>query len=52
MPQFANMTSLPIFFDVVLFILLSLVTSPSFMSISSLVLELWKFTFKKDLPNV
>ena len=52
MPQFANMTSLPIFFDVVLFILLSLVTSPSFMSISSLVLELWKFTFKRDLPNI
>ena len=29
------------FFDVVLFLLSSLVTGPSFMSISSLVLELW-----------
>ena len=32
------------FFDVVLFFLWSLVTGPSFMSISSLVLELWQFS--------
>ena len=34
------------FFDVVLFLLLSLVTGPSF--ISSLVLELWQFSFIRD----
>ena len=33
------------FFDVVLFVLSGLVTGPSFMSISSLVLELWQFYF-------
>ena len=37
--QFADTTSSSIFFDVVLFLLSSLVTGPSFMSISSLVLE-------------
>ena len=36
------------FFDVALFLLLSLVTSPSFMSISSLVLKLWKLSFIRD----
>ena len=36
------------FFDVVLFLLSSLVTGPSFMSISSLVLELWQFSFIRD----
>ena len=35
--QFSDMTSTSIFFDIVLFLLSSLVTGPSFMSISSLV---------------
>ena len=43
--QFANAMSLSIFFDVVLFLLLSLVTGPNFMSISSLVLKLWQISF-------
>ena len=38
--QFADMMSSPNFFDDVFFLLSSLVTGPSFMSISSLVLEL------------
>ena len=38
--QFSNMTLSSKFFDVVLFLLSSLVTGPRFMSISSLVLEL------------
>ena len=45
MSQFSDMRSLLIFFDVVLFLLSSLVTGPSFMSISSLVFELWQFRF-------
>ena len=36
------------FFDPVLFLLSSLVTGPSFMTISSLVLELWQFSFIRD----
>ena len=40
------------FFDVVLFLLRSLVTSPSFMSVSSLVLELWHFSFIRDWPEI
>ena len=36
------------FFDVVLFLLSSLVTGPNFMSTSSLVLELWQFSFIRD----
>ena len=40
MSQFVDKTLLSIFFDVVLFLLSSLVTGPNFMSISSLVLEL------------
>ena len=39
-------------FDVVLFSLSSLVTSPSFMSISSLVLELWQLFFIWDWPKI
>ena len=39
------------FFRVVLFLLLSLVTGPSFMSISSLVLDLWQFLFYKGLTR-
>ena len=41
---FSNMTLLSCFFDVVLFLLLSLVTGPSFMSISSLR----QFSFIRD----
>ena len=40
------------FFDIVLFLLSVLVTGSSFMSISSLVLELWKFSFIRDLPEI
>ena len=50
--QFSNMTSTSNFFDVVLFLLSSLVTGPSFMSISSLVLELWQFSFIRDWPEI
>ena len=39
------------FFDVVLFLLSSLVTGPSFISIPSLVLELWQFSFYKGLTE-
>ena len=50
--QFCNMTSMSNFFDVVLFFLSSLVTGPSFMSISSLVLELWQLSFIRDWPEI
>ena len=50
--QFSDMTSTSNFFDVVLFVLSSLVTGPSFMSISWLVLELWKFSFIRDWPEI
>ena len=50
--QFSDMTSTSNFFDVVLFLLSSLVTGPSFMSISSLVLELWQFSFISDWPEI
>ena len=36
------------FIDVVLFLLSGLVTGPSFMSVSSLVLELWQLSFIRD----
>ena len=49
--QFSDMTSLSIFFDD-LFLLSNLVTGPSFMSISSLVLELWQFSFIRDWPEI
>ena len=52
MSQFSDMTSSSNFFDVVLFLLSSLVTGPSFMSISWLVLELWQFSFIKDWPKI
>ena len=45
------MTSTSNFFDVVLFLLSSLVTGPNFMSISSLVLELWQFSFIRGLTR-
>ena len=50
--QFSDMTSTSKFFDVVLFFLSILVTDPSFMSTSSLVLELWQFSFKRDWPEI
>ena len=46
--QFSDMTSSSIFFNVVLFLLSALVTGPSFMAISSLVLELWQFSFTRN----
>ena len=50
--QFSDMTSLSNFFDVILFLLLSLVTGPSFVSISLLVHELGEFIFIRDLPEI
>ena len=50
--QFLDMTSSSHFFDVALFLLSSLVTGSSFMSISSLVLELWQFSFIRDWPEI
>ena len=50
--QFANMASSSHFFDVVLFFLSSLVTGPSFISISSLVLEFWQFSFIRNWPDI
>ena len=38
--------------NTVLFLLASLVTSPNFMSITSLVLELCQFTFISDWPEI
>ena len=50
--QFSDMTSSSNFSDVVLFLLSSLVTGRSFSSISSLVLELWQFSFIRDWPEI
>ena len=50
--QFSDMTSSSSFFDVPLFLLSSLVTGPSLMSISSLVLGLWQFRFIRDWPEI
>ena len=49
---FFEVTSSSIFFEVVLFVWSSLVTGPSFMLISSLVLELRQFTFIRDSPEI
>ena len=38
--------------DVVLFLLSILVTGPSFMSISSMDLEIWQFAFIKDWKEI
>ena len=46
------MTSTSNFFDVVLFLVSRLVTDPNFMSISSLVLELWQFSYIRDWPEI
>ena len=40
------------FFNVVVFLLSSLVTGPSFMPISWLILELWQFSFIEDWPEI
>ena len=40
------------FFDIALFLLSGLITGPSFMSLSSLVLELWQFSFIRDWPEI
>ena len=50
--QFSDMTSSSNFFDVVLFLLSILVTGPSFMSISPMVLELWQFSFIRDWSEI
>ena len=41
-----------VFWRFFLFFLSCLVTGPSFMSISSLVLELWQFSFIRDWPEI
>ena len=46
------MTSSSIFFDGVLFLLLSLVIDPGFLSVSSLVLELSQFSDVRDWPEI
>ena len=50
--QFSDMMLSSIFCDIVLFLLSSLVTGPSLMSISSLALELWQFSFIRDWPEI
>ena len=50
--QCSDLTWTSNFFDLVLFLLLSLVTGPKFMSISSLVLELWQFSFIRDWAEI
>ena len=51
-----NDNDVTIFWHVVvnffLLLLSSLATGPNFMSISSLVLELWQFSFIKDWPEI
>ena len=47
-----DMTSSPNFFHLVLFLLSSLVAGPSFMSILSLVQELWQFLETRRLGQV
>ena len=50
--QFSDLTSSPNFLDVVLFLLSNLFIGPSFMSISSLLLELSQFPFIIDWPEI
>ena len=50
--QFVDMTSPSNCFDIVLFLLSNFVTGPSFMLISSLVLELWQFSFIGDFTEI
>ena len=49
--QFADMTSLSNFYVVVMFFLSSLVSGPSFLSISLLVLELWLLRIDQKSRN-
>ena len=50
--QFADMTSSSDFFDVDPFLLSILVTGPSFMSISLLVLDLWQFSCIRNWTEI
>ena len=50
--QFADMASSSSFFEVAMFFLYSLITGPSSMSVSSLVLELWQFSFIRDWSEI
>ena len=50
--NFFDLTSSAIFFDIVLFLLLILVTGPSLMPMSSLILELWQFTYVRHWPKI
>ena len=50
--KFSDMTSSSRFFDFVSFLLSSLVTGPSLISISSLVLALWQFPFIRDWREI
>ena len=50
--QFAGMTACSNFFEFDLCLLSSLVTGPSFMSISPLVLEVWQFLFIRVWPEI
>ena len=49
--QFSEITPLSNFSEVVLFLLSTLVTGPSSMSISSLFLESWQLSFIRDWPE-
>ena len=51
-PQVFDITSSSNVFDLAVFILPNLVTDPSFMSISLIVLELWKFSLIKDWSEI
>ena len=50
--QFFEMTSLSIFCYAALFLLSVFVTSPSYTSILSLVLNVWQFSFIRDWPEI
>ena len=50
--QYAYMTSSSIWFGFTVLFLSSLITGPSFMSISRLVLELWNFSFIEDWKKI
>ena len=50
--QHSDVTSSSNFFEVVLFLLSRLVTGPTSMPISSLVLELWQISFIRDWPEI
>ena len=50
--QFFDMTSSSIFFFDVLLLLSSLITGSRFMSMSTLVLELWQFPFIRNWPEI